>query len=491
MIYRAKLSRRLARLRGAPMLYLCFVLAACQAGSAIGGLDPQDPALNPIIVSIDLRTARATYATDEGALIESKGRTSTGQTVDADTEWQAIDGGTVTAVGDGSKALFRSTSTGTFRVVGKGKGWGKGGNPNGSTTVPEPEPVDTVQIVIEPPPSPLASISVTPVRDTVYRGWTQLYTVTGTRADGSSASPAVTWRATGGSVDAGGYYVAPQTDATYVVIATTTDEALADSGAAVVTVAPTQEPQGYTAIAENSMDAVPGSTTSTSAFLVSLGSWGNDISNSNFTVQSDPSAQQSAANVVQVRWPAGMKDGVSPGKFWANFGATYRELYVSYRVRIPTTTFENQTTGTKLLGYLSYGKTDRSNQFFLMMYGGGGKVTSGPWGFRADFTSEYGGPDLNPNIGTGNSFTAGTWHHIELLFKLNDDGVANGVFKMWDNGVLTHNYSNVTMVGSRYGTMAGYRGLSFAPGWGGVNGTIKSRDDFMYIDHIKVSGIRQ
>ena len=73
-------------------------------------------------------------ATDEAALIESKGRLSTGQTVDADTEWLALDGGTVTAVSDGSKALFSSTGTGTFRVVGKGKGWGRGGSGGGPTS---------------------------------------------------------------------------------------------------------------------------------------------------------------------------------------------------------------------------------------------------------------------------------------------------------------------------------------------------------------------
>ena len=95
------------------------------------------------------------------------------------------------------------------------------------------------------------------------------------------------------------------------------------------------------------------------------------------------------------------------------------------------------------------------------------------------------------NVGTSAAFTAGAWHHIEMVFILNDDGLSNGVYKMWDNGVLTHNYSNVRMVGTAYGTTAGFRELHFDPVWGGVNGTYKSRDDFMYIDHIKVSGIRQ
>jgi hypothetical protein len=475
------------------MLYAVCVLAACQAGSAIAGLDPEDPALNPIIVSIDLRTARAVYASDEGVLIESKGRTNTGQTVDADTEWLALDGGEIVAVSDGSKAMFGSKDPGTYRVVGKGKGWGKGGNPSGSGDGdPEPEPVDTIQVTIEPPPSPLASISVTPSASDVYWGWTKLFAVSGTRSDGSSASPAVTWRATCGTVDAGGYYIAPQTDGTCRIIATTTDGALADTAVATVSKPPTNEPAGFTPIFENNFGHLPG--TGNDLYGRSTGFYrGGEL---NMTLKSDPSGPKSTSSTLQTRWPEGLEGGTGPGAFWF-WGNTrdkpYRQLYVSFYAKIPTADFENHAVYTKLL-YFAHGNIDGQRNDDVIGLGGDG--STGPMSAmriifsqsQADDRTGHGsGMPRYQNVDTRPLFTVGEWHHVEVYANVGTPDAYNGIARVWVDGILVTERKDLKFLETAYGYTQGFFEGQWTPVWGGVGGT-KTRDDFLLLDHLYVSG---
>ena len=204
-----------------------------------------------------------------------------------------------------------------------------------------------------------------------------------------------------------------------------------------------------------------------------------------------------------------MHDGVTQINFDCDFGGSYKELYVSWRVKIPTQNYENQMSpGVKLLGYLSYGKTDRTNQFFLQMMtqrdfslwssDPSAAIQSGPWKFRSDFTSEYAlagsanpAQDYFDNQGVGPQFSAGSWQQVEMYFKLNDDGRENGEYRLWINGRVVQSYNNVTMVNSRVGATLGFYHLYFVPVWGGDAGQVKMRDDNMLIDHVYIAGVHQ
>jgi hypothetical protein len=70
---------------------------------------------------------------------------------------------------------------------------------------------------------------------------------------------------------------------------------------------------------------------------------------------------------------------------------------------------------------------------------------------------------------------------------LNDIGSANGVYRLWWNGVLVADYSDVV-----YRTAvnpSGFYGRNWSPTWGGIGTRSKSRDDFLQVDHVYLSGI--
>ena len=259
------------------------------------------------------------------------------------------------------------------------------------------------------------------------------------------------------------------------------------------------QPAGLQRVAENGFDGIPGSGAGTE-LVGPGGSW--EASGENLATVSDPSAPQSAASVLQVAWRKGLHDGAgNHGYFNCVLGRDYRELYVSWRVKIPSRTFENQLSpGVKLLGYISYGKSDRRNQFFLQMLSTSSHqaVQAGPWRFRSDFTSEYALPgtsnpaqDYFDNQGTPPEMAAGSWQQVEMYFKLNDDGRENGVYKLWINGALVQSYYDVTMISSAVGATRGFYQIHFDPIWGGHIGQVKQRDDALLIDHLYISGVPQ
>jgi hypothetical protein len=332
-------------------------------------------------------------------------------------------------------------------------------------------------------------------------GQTQQFSATARLSDGTTAPASVSYSATGGTVTSAGLYTAGSSAGTYRVIATLVGGTLADTATISVS-APSastmypHQPAGLIRVAENSFDGLPGSGSG----IEYGGVWRH--SGSNLTWKTDASAVQSPGGVAVVKWAAGLDDGNGGGAYFYNdFSQPLKELYVSYRVKIPTPDYENQVSpGVKLLGYLSYGKTDRQNQFFLQMLSTSSTqaVQTGPWKFRSDFTSEYAlagssnpSQDYFDNMGAGPQFRPGVWQQVEMYFKLNDDKRENGVYKLWVNGVLVQSYTNVTMINGAKGATTGFYELHFDPIWGGESGKIKQRDDYLYIDHVYVSGVPQ
>jgi hypothetical protein len=117
----------------------------------------------------------------------------------------------------------RSSTAGTFKVVGRGRGWKNS---------------DTSTVTVVTPPGDLTGITVSPGTASLLVGTTQAFSAVGILADGSTTQIGVNWTATGGTVDASGVYTAGSVTGTYRVVAVTTDGSRADTAVVTVT-APT------------------------------------------------------------------------------------------------------------------------------------------------------------------------------------------------------------------------------------------------------------
>jgi hypothetical protein len=96
------------------------------------------------------------------------------------------------------------------------------------------------------------------------------------------------------------------------------------------------------------------------------------------------------------------------------------------------------------------------------------------------------GRNIPQNVDVSKVFTIGPWHHFELVLELNNPGQANGTLKWWVDGGLIMDYSDVTYIIP--GATSGFQGFKIDPVWGGMGGT-RTRDDYMQVDHLYVSGV--
>jgi hypothetical protein len=484
--YCHKLSRRLAICRYpgrsfsviAPLLFLL----ACAPGELKEGFEPEGPATLDDVTEVTITPEKPSLGTDEMVRIRVHGRTDSGEELLIPMDWTA-DGGTIVQTSN-YEAYFSSTSSGTFKVIGRGRNKNK--------------PVDTTTVVVIEPTYSIVSIAVSPDPASVIEGLSQTFTASGLRSDGSSASPSVSWSATGGTISSGGVYTAGGTEGDFVVTAVSTEN-LSDVAAVSVEPAPLQgpnEPTGLTPIFEKNFSSLPG-TVGGDLYGVSSGLYrGGDTT---ITLVQDASAPFSPSGTLRTRWPKGLPSGSSPGAWWFwnafNANATaYREIYLSFRAKIPTADFENQAVYTKLI-YFAHGGdgTYTKNDDVIALRGNGtnGLMTSMEIVFSQsqadDRTGEGSGMPRYQNVNTTKEFTAGAWHQVEVYANVGTVDQYNGVAKVWIDGVLVTQYTNLKFLDSRYNYVRGFYEGQWTPVWGGMGGT-KTRDDYMLLDHLYVSG---
>jgi hypothetical protein len=241
--------------------------------------------------------------------------------------------------------------------------------------------------------------------------------------------------------------------------------------------------------AEQSLSGDPGVVASL------LGTWTHELGgwSGNWSIQLDPNAPQSAPSVGQTLFPNGHPSGNAPVQFdgWAlgGYGATfYQQVYLSIWIKILGTNYENQVVGTKM-GFIGYGQAplaSAGNQGFFILEGTGSQTPGSA--FNLGFWQQnHVSRNLEQNVNLSKIMTVGVWHHWEALLEMNTLGSANGGFKWWVDGTLILNYTDV--VYSTAGNPFGFYNYRWNPTWGGMGGT-KTRDDFMQIDHIYLSGVQ-
>ncbi len=139
------------------------------------------------------------------------------------------------------------------------------------------------------------------------------------------------------------------------------------------------------------------------------------------------------------------------------------------------------------MGFIAYGEDPERrarNQGFFMLKGTGRQMLGQR--FPLIFVQQnHVDRTLRPNR-NGRQIVVGQWQHWEAVFALNDMGRANGVFRLWIDGELTSEYTDVVYITPR--APNGFHGYIWNPTWGGMGG-MRTRRDFMLIDHVYMSGL--
>ncbi len=252
------------------------------------------------------------------------------------------------------------------------------------------------------------------------------------------------------------------------------------------------EPAGYIAFAEHNFSSLPTSPKSLGGLL---GAWYNDptYAPANLVVVTpDLTAPESPPNVLQTRYPTGLIGGRAPVYMygWDAAGSTNGQkskFYFSLWIKLQGPDFEAAPAITKL-GFIGYADAPSVgiNQGFFALQNLSNQPTIAS-SFITQFLEQAPvGRTLGPNVNTSKLMTSGAWHQWEAVYEMNTVGVADGKFKMWIDGIKITDVSNVEW------RVAGRTNQFFQwtwnPTWGGIGGT-KSRNDFVMIDHVYMSGL--
>jgi hypothetical protein len=209
-------------------------------------------------------------------------------------------------------------------------------------------------------------------------------------------------------------------------------------------------------------------------------------------VKTDATAPNGQA-VIEMVFPAGLQPGWGQDMFggWAVGGPIeYREMYESGWVKIPTPDFETQLACVKLFGYWGAGerRSGMPPTQLAMEIEGNGQATSvmSSWNMmvvQQDVVSRR----LDQNLNVSKKFTAGSWHQYEIRMTTNDIGRNNGSLRVWLDGVPILAYTDVVYRDSN--NTAGFFGRKWDPIWGCGGGAAKSRNDYLWVNSVYISGI--
>lgn len=263
------------------------------------------------------------------------------------------------------------------------------------------------------------------------------------------------------------------------------------------------EPAGLEPIAESDFDCRPGQG------CESVGMWreSNDPwKQGNMAVVADASGPASPGSALRLRFPADMRDGISPVRFdaWGpeiNYGGVYdyKEIYVTYWLKIEGSNYENETVGTKT-HYIAYGSTIRQNHSAPFLDGTFSdqsvmtQMTYAPYVYEMeDDGSDAGGGAVRrtPNVTNySKKLQVGQWTQVEVYYRINDIGPTqdNGVMKVWIDGTLTHSETGIRYRSDQ--NPKGFYNIQFTPVYGGNVGDVRTRDDYWRLDHFYISGRR-
>jgi hypothetical protein len=249
----------------------------------------------------------------------------------------------------------------------------------------------------------------------------------------------------------------------------------------VVGAACPNEPSGYVRFVEQPWDTRPVYPQQSLGWIDDGGDGATKLS-----VVDDPSSLFPSTNhrVIAGRFPQGSPGGSAPFSVYRPFATAeqFRNLYICLYLK-HSADFDNTNgnAGSKFLwpagdqpqGALTYtGHNGSQMDFAVFQQGSVDRIL-----------------DANLNPTAGRLFDRrGQWVRYEILLKANtSNSAANGELHVWLDGVKTHQYTNVNWQMSAART---WLSLAWNPTYGGGLNPVP-REQYQYMDHIRVSGSNQ
>ena len=457
------------------------------ASVTVTTLPPPPPPPPAPVATVTVSPASASLTVGQSVQLNATLKDASGNVLNGRTvSWASGTSGVATVSGSG---LVTGVAAGTATITATSEG------KSGTATV-------TVTSLPPPPPAPVASVVVSPASASVPVGATVQLTASLKDASGNVLTGrTIAW----GTSAAGVATVSASGLVTGAAAGTATITATSEgkSGTALIVVASApppgtnpNEPSGYTRFAEHDFSTPITQSTPSATGLMGLWAIDDPTLLPNMTYAVDLGAPRSAPQVFQGKFPAGLQGGFTSIKWqgWDaaadgnSYGTEMREIYLSMWIKIVGPDYENQPVAGTKMGFFGYAepKSSPGNQ-------GVPKIKVDSPQIRSDFNLRFEQQNtvdriLDQNVDTRRLMTCGVWHRWEMVLRLNTLGVTDGVLRWWVDGTLIMDYSDVTYITP--GNTLGFYTFKFWPYWGGIGGS-KTRDDYMQVDHIYISGIKK
>lgn len=191
----------------------------------------------------------------------------------------------------------------------------------------------------------------------------------------------------------------------------------------------------------------------------------------------DATAPKSPSNVIQVPFPAGLVDTVSPvGHTGVQWSGGQRTLYVCYYTKYSSNWQGHPTFSKQLYCWINATRTP----IFFGAKGSGASALSPQPVMQA--TVNYDG-FYAPNLVPGAVFTRNQWDLVELILVGNTAGTADGSFDWYLNGV---HIGSLTGIQWDAGACV-WNIFELNPVWGGNQGATVTNDMWLWWDHVYLS----
>ena len=457
------------------------------ASVTVTTLPPPPPPPPAPVATVTVSPASASLTVGQSVQLNATLKDASGNVLNGRTvSWASGTSGVATVSGSG---LVTGVAAGTATITATSEG------KSGTATV-------TVTSLPPPPPAPVASVVVSPASASVPVGATVQLTASLKDASGNMLTGrTIAWATSAAgvaTVSASGLVTG---SAAGTATITATSEGKSGTALIVVASAPPpgtnpNEPSGYTRFAEHDFSTPITQSTPSATGLMGLWAIDDPTLLPNMTYAVDLGAPRSAPQVFQGKFPAGLQGGFTSIKWqgWDaaadgnSYGTEMREIYLSMWIKIVGPDYENQPVAGTKMGFFGYAepKSSPGNQ-------GVPKIKVDSPQIRSDFNLRFEQQNtvdriLDQNVDTRRLMTCGVWHRWEMVLRLNTLGVTDGVLRWWVDGTLIMDYSDVTYITP--GNTLGFYTFKFWPYWGGIGGS-KTRDDYMQVDHIYISGIKK
>ncbi|MGI9077188.1 MAG: Ig-like domain-containing protein [Gemmatimonadaceae bacterium] len=197
------------------------------------------------------------------------------------------------------------------------------------------------------------------------------------------------------------------------------------------------------------------------------------------SIVSDVTAPISPSSVAQIRYPAGMQDGIGPAGMSLRL-PNNRAISMATAVRI-SANFYGHPSGVNKLNYF-YMAAGKPKIYFSAQGQGMGALQ--PQIRLQGIAEQPVSRNLPLNLMPGATITRGVWHRIEFLLVANTPGQPNGEAHMWLNGTKILDSRTITYLAPGEKP---FDTVSITSIWGGASTANVPYDMYAWWDHAYVS----